>query len=176
VTNNMPLTLVELTTRIATSANRQELVRGRIKSWTAKWVLRGSTPGRGGVRKFNHLMILDAALLDVLSDCGLQVVSWDLRPALYLMRDAAQAWAAGDTRPRWLQLTMMPPLPDRLGQRGWTVSLPLIAESEQQTPALALSANEAVIVVDLTAILRRLQWGPADQQAIEVDRKRRIIR
>ena len=170
----MALTLVELTARVASSANRQELVRGRIKSWTAKWVLRGSTPGRGGVRKFNHLMVLDAALLDVLSDLGLQVVSWDLKPALYLMRDAAQAWAAGDTRPRWLQLSMMPPLPDRPNARGWVVALPLIAASGQ--PELSLTSDhEAIIVVDLTAILRRLRWGPADQEAIEADKERKVI-
>ena len=164
----MALTLVELTARVASSANRQELVRGRIKSWTAKWVLRGSTPGRGGVRKFNHLMVLDAALLDVLSDLGLQVVSWDLRPALYLMRDAAQAWAAGDTRPRRLQMSMMPPSqPDA---RGWVVALPLASDQFSLTPD-----HEAIIVVDLTAILRRLRWGPADQEAIEADKERKVI-
>jgi hypothetical protein len=165
----MPVTLAKLTARVAASANRQELVRGRIKSWTAKWVLRGSTPGRGGVRKFNHLTVLDAALLDVLSDLGLQVVSWDLRPALYLLRDAAQAWAAGNTRPHWLQLSMMPPL--QPNSRGWVMALPLAA-SDQPRPA---SGHEAIIVVDLTAILSRLRWGPADQEAIEADKERKVI-
>jgi hypothetical protein len=170
----MALTLVELTARVASSANRQELVRGRIKSWTAKWVLRGSTPGRGGVRKFHHLTVLDAALLDVLSDLGLQVVSWDLRPALYLLRDAAQAWAAGDSRPRRLQLSMMPPLPGRPNARGWVVALPLTGTSDQ--PGLSFtSGHEAIIVIDLTAILSRLRWGPADQEAIEADKERKVI-
>lgn len=167
----MALTLNELTARVASSANRQDLVRERIKSWTRKWILRGSTPGRGGVRKFNHLMILDAAILDVLSDLGLQLVSWDLRPALYLMRDAAQAWAAGDTRPRRLQLSMMPPL--QSDTRGWVVALPLAASDQ---PGLSFtSGHEAIIVIDLTAILRRLRWGPADQEAIEADKERKVI-
>jgi hypothetical protein len=163
------LTLNELVARVASSANQQDLMRERVKSWTRKGVLRGSTPGRGGVRKFNHLMILDAVLLNALSDLGLQLVSWDLRPALYLMRDAAQAWAAGDTRPQWLQLSMMPPL--QPNARGWVMALRLADRSELRF----ISGDEAIIVVDLTAILSRLQWGPADQKAIEADKKRRII-
>jgi hypothetical protein len=170
------LTLNELTARVASSANRQDLVRERIKSWTRKWILRGSTPGRGGVRKFNHLTILDTAILDVLSDLGLQVVSWDLRPALYLLRDAAQAWAAGNTRPHWLQLSMMPPLPGRPNARGWVVALPLTGTSKQPPELHLTSGHEAIIVVDLTAILKRLRWGPVDQEAIEADKERKVIR
>ena len=166
----MPLTLNELTARVASSANRQELVRERIKSWTRKWILRGSAPGRGGVRKFNHLMVLDAALLDVLSDLGLPLVSWDLRPALYQMHDAAQIWAGGDTRPRGLQLSLMPP--SRPNTRGWVVALPLTPD---QLGLSLESGHEAIIVVNLTAILSRLQWGPADQEAIEADKKRKVI-
>jgi hypothetical protein len=102
----------------------------------------------------------------------LQVVSWDLKSALYFMRDAAQAWAAGDTNPRWLQLSMMPPLADRPDARGWVVALPLTSNQ----PGLNIPpTNEAVIVIDLSAILKRLRWGPADQEAIEADKERKVI-
>ena len=171
----MPLDLNQLTARVAPSPDREDATRERIKGWTKKWILRGSAPGRGGVRKWHHRMILDAALLDVLTDRGVQVASWDLRHALYVLRDAGAAWAAGDTRTRWLQLSLQPPLPDRLHAAGWVIALPLIAEPGQQPELAFTPGEEAVVVVDLTAILKRLRWGPEDQAAVQTDKIRRKL-
>jgi hypothetical protein len=171
----MPLNLNQLTARIAPSPDREDAARERIKGWTKKGILRGSAPGRGGVRKFNHIVILDAALLDTLVDHGLQPAAWDLRHALYVLRDAGAAWAAGDTRTRWLQLSLQPPLPDRPHTRGWAVALPLIAPGQKQPELIFAPGEEATIVVDLTAILKRLQWSSEDQTAVQADKVRRKL-
>lgn len=121
---------------------------------------------------WRHAMILDAALLNVLVDHGLQPVEWNLRPAFYQLRDAAEAWAAGDTSTRWLQISFFEGRP---GRPGWLLAEPLVAQPEQQPKLSLLPKQEAVFVIDLCAILERLGWGPDDQKAIEADNKRRRI-
>jgi|SRR5215813_10929108 len=168
----MPLDLNELTARICPAEARRDIVRERIKGWTKKWLLRGSTPGRGGVRKWHHRMILDAALLDVLVEHGLQPAEWDLRPAFYVLRDAASAWASGDTDSQhWLQLFFQ----SRQSRPGWVVALPLIGKSGQQPDLNWPTDEEATFIISLTSILKRLQWTAADQEAVEADSKRRKI-
>jgi hypothetical protein len=117
-------------------------------------------------------MILDAALLNVLVDHGLQPVQWNLRPAFYQLRDAAEAWAAGDTSSvRWLQISFFLGHP---GHSGSILAETLVARPEEQPKLSLVPKQEAVLIVDLCAILDHLKWGPDDQKAVEADKRRRV--
>jgi hypothetical protein len=168
----MPLNLIELTARVCPLVAGQPIVRERIKHWTKRGILLGSAPGQGGVRLWRHTMILDAALLNVFVDHGLQPVQWNLKSAFHQLRDAAEAWAAGDRSTRWLQISFFRGRPGRV---GWMLAEPLVAQSKQQQPKLSwVQKQEALLVVDLCAILEGLGWGPDDQKAVEADMRRRI--
>jgi hypothetical protein len=169
----MTLELNDVVARICTAESKRAVVIERVRHWAKRSILRATTPGQGGVRKFHHRAVLGAALLDVLTDSGIQPVQWDLRVAFYQFEDIAKAWAAGTKPPSWLQITFMPPRDP--GTRGWVVVHSHIGDSKKLTELTWASDNEASLVIDTKAILTRLQWGPEDQQAIAADTQRRSI-
>jgi hypothetical protein len=150
-----------LVTRICQRPSEFQTVLERVRHWTRNELLVTGAfqVGRGRSRNFAPSCVVEAALLNELTNSGIGVVAWAMTDALLAARVAAEDWAGGDHRPRWLQLIFTtPPTRQRPGQM--TV-LPHVERLELVWPP----GEATTIVIDVAAILTRLKWGPDDEEA-----------
>jgi hypothetical protein len=150
-----------LVRRIIMRPSDFELVRERVRHWARNELLVTGAfrVGRGRSRNFAPSCVVEAALLNELTDSGIGVVAWAMTDALLAARIAAEDWAGGDHRPRWLQLIFTTP-PTRQRSGRMTV-LPHVERLELVWPP----GEATTIVIDVAAILTHLKWGPDDEDA-----------
>jgi hypothetical protein len=155
----MLVTVSDITNRLCRPGDDHAAMRERIMHWSRSDVLLAYNRrrlGKGTPRLFEHGAIVLAALLSQLTDMNFDVTGWGhVHMACDQVRDAARAWAGGNHRQRWLEIT-------------WTVGnpfsvrgLPEIRFGKDSTdPKLA-----GAVLVNLTQIFQRIGWNAADEQA-----------
>jgi hypothetical protein len=151
----VPITLNQLVDRICSRDDNRAAVAERVRHWSRVGVLlpAGGPPGKGRPRFFEPATIVDAALLNGLADIGYPVISREMLLACELARQAAREWAHGDRRQRWLELAWV---------KSTTFSancVPFIHVDRLQPKP----GTQAAIILNLTAILARVNWTASDE-------------
>jgi len=169
-----------LVARVCPRRSDFELVRERVRHWcrNEKLVTGALRVGRGRSRDFDHRCVLEAALLNELADLGIPVIAWSTSDAVVEIIKAGELWAAGDHRQRWLQIIFPAASPteivrytDARGGRHRRPLLPRITalpHVDQLTPIWP-AGSATTVIVDITALLQRVQWSQKDEEA---DRRR----
>ena len=135
-------------------------VRERISYWVKAelFIMGAMQVGRGRSRNFNPRCLLEAGLFNELANVGFPVTAYAMSGASIELIKAGEAWAAGDQQPRWLQISITAaPSKQRSGQ---ITAIPHIG-------ALApiwLPNITTMIVIDVAALLRQVQWSREDEQ------------
>jgi hypothetical protein len=166
-----------LVTRVCKLRSDFELVRERVRHWSrAEKLVMGAKPtGRGRPRDFNQRCVLEVALLNELADLGIPIIAWGTTDATVEIIKAGEQWAAGDRRQRWLQIVFpsassQPKTTIRFKERGRQHRIPLrprviVFPHVNQLKPVWLSDVMTTVIVDLTALLRRVQWSQKDEDA-----------
>jgi hypothetical protein len=155
------------------------LVRERVRHWVREelFIMGAMYVGRGRSRDFSRRCVLEAALFNELADLGIPVAAWSLTDAKVEIIEAGERWAEGDRRQRWLQLVFQRPSSKRKkvltfkdGRRHQTTLLPKITAYPHidQLKIFRSPGTAAMVVIDITALLKRVKWSRADEEA---DRK-----
>jgi hypothetical protein len=165
-----------LVARVCSRRSDFELVRERVRHWsrTEKLIMGAAPVGRGRSRDFSPHCVLETALLNELADLGIPVIAWATSDAATEIIKAGAHWAAGDHRQRWLQIVFPATSPkkvvrfsDTRGGRHRTTLLPRITVFPHVGRLEPIwPANTATtVIIDITAILRRVRWSQKDEDA-----------
>jgi hypothetical protein len=165
-----------LVARVCPRRSDFERVRERVRHWCRhELLMMGATPvGRGRSRDFAHRCVLEAVLLNELAELGIPVIAWSTSAAVMEIIQAGELWAAGDHRQRWLQLIFPAASPTKIqwytdthGGRHRTRLLPQITvwlHVDQLTPIWP-AGSATTVIIDITALLKRVQWSQKDEEA-----------
>ena len=165
-----------LVARVCPRRSDFERVRERVRHWcrTEKLMMGAKPVGRGRSRDFDHRCVLEAVLLNELADLGIPVIAWGTGDAVVEIIKAGELWAAGDHRQRWLQIVFPAASPTEIvrftNTRGGKHRLPLLPRItalphvDQLTPIWP-AGSATTIIVDITALLQRVQWSQKDEEA-----------
>src|SRR5262249_39427546 len=150
-----------LVARLCSRPSEHARLRERVSYWTkAEMFIFGATlVGRGRSRDFTPRCLLEAAAFNALADLGFPVSTFAMSAVSVEMLKAAEVWAAGNQEPRWLQVSIAAdPTKERSGQ--FTV----IPHVGALTP-IWLPDVTTMIIIDVTALLRQIQWSREDELA-----------
>jgi hypothetical protein len=165
-----------LVTRVCPQRSAFDRVRERVRHWsrTEKLMMGAKPVGRGRSRDFNHRCILEVALLNELAELGIPIIAWGTGDAVVEIIKAGELWAAGDCRPRWLQIVFPTTSPtevlrftDTHKKRRRVTLLPRIAafpHVDRLNPIWP-AGSATTVIIDVTAILRRVRWSQEDEDA-----------
>jgi hypothetical protein len=163
----MPLTLEQLAVRICPKDGDLGTVIERVKNWARSRVLRplGGGPGQGRVRLFERIDVVDAALLNVLSEesrIAVLALSHNLEIARSITRDAAHAWAEGNRGPRWIVINLKTGAVFEQTAKPGDYAAPFMLPRE----AVAMPAFTCV---NLQVLLGQIGWSREDEAVWESD-------
>jgi hypothetical protein len=156
----MPLTLAELAARVCSKGDDLSSVTERIRHWARRGLLEGGDPGRGSSRMFDRHAVIDAAVMNALSDVmGVAVLRMGretLARTCDEARTLARSWAFGDRRPCWLELVWV-----RSGIDAGGLAYGHVGELKLH------GGTEANLILDMRNVFGRLRWARADEDEAE---------
>jgi DNA-binding transcriptional MerR regulator len=145
------LSVGELAERISPHGSNLAGIRERIRHWTREGLLIPEgirNPGTGRHRRYDELNVIDASILNVLADQGINVVGREMLYALARAREEARRWQTRSKKD--LQFFMQ--LVSIRTQSGYEHTADVYTGRVPKLPAAEVS-----IVVNLGHLFSRLQ-------------------